>query len=103
MTAGKTIAAVESVKAAADVYSPVSGEVVASNDALGDEPGMHTDVCTDMCTDITRRHILLRTRDRGERARGFVRERDKAKEIVSLDAERDGRVFSLVDQQRKRL
>ena len=47
--------------------------------------------------------MLLRTRDRGERARGFVRERDKAKEIVSLDAERDGRVFSLVDQQRKRL
>jgi glycine cleavage system H lipoate-binding protein len=49
MTAGKTIAAVESVKAAADVYSPVSGEVVASNDALGDEPGM--------CTDNTHKHI----------------------------------------------
>jgi hypothetical protein len=61
MTAGKTIAAVESVKAAADVYSPVSGEVVASNDALGDEPGMHTDVCTDMCTDHTHIHMHTHT------------------------------------------
>ena len=52
MTAGKTIAAVESVKAAADVYSPVSGEVVASNDALGDEPGM--------CADNTHTHSYRR-------------------------------------------
>ncbi|CEG01882.1 Glycine cleavage H-protein, subgroup [Ostreococcus tauri] len=31
---------VESVKAASDVYSPLSGEVVAVNDALNDTPGM---------------------------------------------------------------
>jgi hypothetical protein len=31
LEAGKTIAAVESVKAAADVYSPVSGEVISVN------------------------------------------------------------------------
>ena len=30
---------VESVKAASDVYSPVSGEVVEINEALGDAPG----------------------------------------------------------------
>lgn len=36
--AGKEIAVVESVKAAADVYSPVSGEVIAINDALNKAP-----------------------------------------------------------------
>jgi glycine cleavage system H protein len=35
---GDTCAAVESVKAAADVYLPVSGEVVAVNEDLADEP-----------------------------------------------------------------
>ena len=35
---GDTIAAVESVKAASDVYSPVSGTVTAINDALADAP-----------------------------------------------------------------
>ena len=35
---GDTIAAVESVKAASDVYSPASGEIVAANEALEDEP-----------------------------------------------------------------
>lgn len=35
---GGEMAVVESVKAASDVYSPVSGEVVAINDALADEP-----------------------------------------------------------------
>jgi glycine cleavage system H protein len=35
---GDTIAAVESVKAAADVYAPASGEIVATNDTLEDEP-----------------------------------------------------------------
>ena len=29
---------VESVKAASDVYSPVSGSVAARNEALGDKP-----------------------------------------------------------------
>lgn len=43
---GKTIAqggdaaVVESVKAASDVYAPVSGEIVAVNDKLVDEPSL---------------------------------------------------------------
>lgn len=37
--AGDSIAVVESVKAASDVYSPVSGEVVEVNEALDAEPG----------------------------------------------------------------
>ncbi|MBV8839135.1 MAG: glycine cleavage system protein GcvH [Alphaproteobacteria bacterium] len=39
VTKGGDAAVVESVKAASDVYSPVSGEVVAINDALGSSPG----------------------------------------------------------------
>jgi glycine cleavage system H protein len=35
---GETCAIVESVKAAADVYMPVSGEIVAINEALADTP-----------------------------------------------------------------
>jgi len=35
---GSAVAVVESVKAASDVYSPLSGEVIASNDALGSSP-----------------------------------------------------------------
>jgi len=35
---GGAAAVVESVKAASDVYSPVSGKVVAVNDALADKP-----------------------------------------------------------------
>ncbi len=35
---GAEAAVVESVKAASEVYAPVSGEVVAINDALPDEP-----------------------------------------------------------------
>lgn len=35
---GEPCGAVESVKAAADIYAPVSGEVVAANEALGREP-----------------------------------------------------------------
>ena len=38
VTAGAAVAVVESVKAASDVYSPVSGKVVAVNDALTDKP-----------------------------------------------------------------
>ena len=37
---GDTIATVESVKAAADIYAPVSGKVVAINEALTDAPEM---------------------------------------------------------------
>jgi len=36
--AGNASAVVESVKAASDVYSPVSGRIVKVNDALGDRP-----------------------------------------------------------------
>jgi glycine cleavage system H protein len=36
--AGNACAVVESVKAASDVYSPVSGEIVAVNEALPDKP-----------------------------------------------------------------
>jgi glycine cleavage system H protein len=36
--AGGEAAVVESVKAASEVYAPVSGEVTASNPALGDDP-----------------------------------------------------------------
>lgn len=39
VAAGQQVAVVESVKAASDIYSPVSGEVVAVNEALSNEPG----------------------------------------------------------------
>ena len=35
---GEAVAVIESVKAASDAYSPVSGEVTAVNDSLEDEP-----------------------------------------------------------------
>lgn len=38
VAAGEACAVVESVKAASDVYSPVSGEIVASNADLGGQP-----------------------------------------------------------------
>ena len=38
VTAGAAVAVVESVKAASDVYSPISGKVVAVNSALADKP-----------------------------------------------------------------
>ncbi len=38
VTAGTAVAVVESVKAASDVYSPISGKVVAVNEALADKP-----------------------------------------------------------------
>ena len=37
---GDSIGALESVKAAADFYSPISGQVVARNDRLLDDPGL---------------------------------------------------------------
>lgn len=40
VAAGEEFGAVESVKAASDLYSPVSGEVVEINEALEDEPGL---------------------------------------------------------------
>lgn len=36
--AGEALAVVESVKAASDVYAPISGEVTEANTALGDAP-----------------------------------------------------------------
>lgn len=38
VSAGEACAVVESVKAASDVYSPVTGEVVAGNAELGGQP-----------------------------------------------------------------
>lgn len=38
VSVGNACAVVESVKAASDVYSPVSGKVIAVNDALSDKP-----------------------------------------------------------------
>jgi glycine cleavage system H protein len=37
---GQEAAVVESVKAASDVYAPVSGEVIEGNSALGDDPSL---------------------------------------------------------------
>jgi glycine cleavage system H protein len=40
VTKGGDAAVVESVKAASDVYAPVSGEVIDSNQALTDDPSL---------------------------------------------------------------
>lgn len=37
---GDSVAVVESVKAASDIYAPISGTVAAVNDALVDNPGL---------------------------------------------------------------
>jgi glycine cleavage system H protein len=37
---GEDFAVVESVKAASEIYAPVSGEVVAANDTLNDNPAL---------------------------------------------------------------
>ncbi|GLZ24858.1 hypothetical protein Pstu01_15280 [Stutzerimonas stutzeri] len=38
LNAGQEAGVVESVKAASDIYAPVSGEVIAINEALADSP-----------------------------------------------------------------
>ena len=38
LKSGESFAVVESVKAASDVYSPIAGEVVESNESLNDAP-----------------------------------------------------------------
>ncbi len=38
VVAGDAVGVVESVKAASDIYSPVSGEIVAVNESLADTP-----------------------------------------------------------------
>ena len=40
LTKGNDAAVVESVKAASDVYAPVSGTVIEGNGALGDDPAL---------------------------------------------------------------
>jgi glycine cleavage system H protein len=40
LTKGQEAAVVESVKAASDVYAPVSGEVVEGNQAIADDPAL---------------------------------------------------------------
>lgn len=40
VNAGDQVAVVESVKAASDIYAPVSGEVIAINDDLTGEPAL---------------------------------------------------------------
>jgi len=40
VTKGESIAVVESVKAAFDIYAPVSGEIVEANSDLESDPGM---------------------------------------------------------------
>jgi glycine cleavage system H protein len=40
---GAEVAVVESVKAASEIYAPLSGEIVEINDALADGPGLVND------------------------------------------------------------
>lgn len=47
LTQGGEAAVVESVKAASEVYAPVSGEVVAVNDALEGQPSLINEDATD--------------------------------------------------------
>ncbi len=48
VSAGDQVAVVESVKAASDIYTPVSGEIVAVNEALEDSPeSVNTDAYGD--------------------------------------------------------
>jgi glycine cleavage system H protein len=39
-TRGETVAVVESVKAASDIYAPIAGEVTEANTALADQPAL---------------------------------------------------------------
>lgn len=43
VTQGDDIMSLESVKAASDIYAPVSGEIIAINEALEDEPELIND------------------------------------------------------------
>jgi glycine cleavage system H protein len=40
VTAGQQVCVIESVKAASDIYAPISGEIVEINNALTSEPGL---------------------------------------------------------------
>ena len=43
LTAGDPCAVVESVKTASDIYAPLSGEIIDTNDVLDTEPGTVND------------------------------------------------------------
>ena len=43
VAAGDQVAVVESVKAASDIYAPVSGEIIEFNEALDAEPNLIND------------------------------------------------------------
>jgi glycine cleavage system H protein len=43
LDADETFGVVESIKAVSDIYAPVSGDVTAVNDALGDQPELVND------------------------------------------------------------
>ena len=58
---GEGAAVVESVKAASDVYSPVSGEVIETNGALQDEPAT-----VNRAAETAGWFLKLRLSDRGE-------------------------------------
>jgi len=47
LSKGDEAAVVESVKAASEVYSPVTGEVIAVNDVLGEDPSKVNESPTD--------------------------------------------------------
>jgi glycine cleavage system H protein len=40
VSAGQQVCVIESVKAASDIYAPVSGEIVAFNETLSNDPGL---------------------------------------------------------------
>ena len=40
VTAGEVVATVESVKAASDIYAPVTGEITETNPTLSADPGL---------------------------------------------------------------
>ena len=64
LTQGDEAAVVESVKAASDVYSPVSGTVIEGNAALADEPALVNQRCRG------RRLVLQADADGHQRTRG---------------------------------
>lgn len=47
LMAGEPAGVVESVKAASDIHAPVSGEIVAFNDALSDDPALVNEAAFD--------------------------------------------------------
>lgn len=47
LMAGEPAGVVESVKAASDIHAPVSGEIVAFNDALSDDPALINEAAFD--------------------------------------------------------